>query len=68
MKLAEADVKERLRTVGRTIESVPGLKEIFEEDSVAINPFSGVESEQQQHKFYREHFHLVVSLYSPIRL
>ena len=25
-----------------------------------MNPSSGTETEQKQHKFYREHFHIVV--------
>ena len=62
IQLAELEVRLRLAAVGTAIEAVSGLKEIFQEDSLAMNPFRGIEGELQQHKFYQEHFHLVVSL------
>ena len=40
---------------------MPGLKEIFEQDSLAMNPFNGLENEKQQSKFCKENFKLVVS-------
>ena len=58
---AGREVEERLRAVGTNIMAVQGLKEIFEEDSLPMNPFSGLENEQQQSKFYKDNFKLVVS-------
>ena len=46
--------------MGTSIEAIPQLKEIIKDDNLAMNPFGGIETEQKQHKFYREHFHLVV--------
>lgn len=61
LQFAEKEIDQRLRAFGTSIEAVPGLKEIFEEDSLAMNPFSGLENERQQSKFYKENFKVVVS-------
>lgn len=55
-----SEVKERLAAVGQAIEDIPGLKEVFDVDGSAMNPFKGIETEQQQHKFYQNNFNLVV--------
>lgn len=62
IEIAKSEVKEKLNAAGHTVEDIPGLKEIFEEDSVVMNPLRGMETEQQQHKFYQTYFNLVVCL------
>ena len=61
LELAESKIDERLRAYGTSIGEVPGLKEIFQPDSLVMNPFNGLEREKQQSKFYKENFKLVVS-------
>ena len=68
VEVVMSEVKERLATVGQAIEDIPGLKEIFDEDSSAMNPFKGIETEQQQHKFYQNNFNLVVCYLSLFNL
>ncbi len=62
LEFAESKIDEKLRACGTSTEAVSGLKEIFEQDSLAMNPFNGLENEKQQSKFYKENFKLVVSL------
>ena len=68
VEVVMSEVKERLAAVGQAIEDIPGLKEIFDEDSSAMNPFKGIETEQQQHKFYQNNFNLVVCYLSLFNL
>lgn len=62
LQFTKFEVDEKLRAVGSSIEVVPGLKEIFDEESLPMNPFGGLEKEAQQNRFYKEKFNLVVSL------
>ena len=63
VQVAKMQVKERLAAVGQAIEDIPGLADIFEDNSPAMNPLQGIETEQQQHKCYPNHFNLVVCIY-----
>ena len=63
VQVAKMQVKERLAAVGQAIEDIPGLADIFEDNSPAMNPLQGIGTEQQQHKFYQNHFNLVVCIY-----
>jgi hypothetical protein len=63
LNVAKSEIKERLAAVGQAIEDIPGLQQIFEEDSSAMNPLHGIETEQKQHKYHLDHFNLVVSLF-----
>ena len=62
VEVVMSEVKERLAAVGQAIEDIPGLKEIFDEDSSAMNPFKGIETEQQNN------FNLVVCYLSLFNL
>ena len=62
LQFVEKEIDRKLRAAGTSIQEVPGLKQIFEEDSLPMNPFNGLENEKQQSKFYKENFNLVVSL------
>ena len=61
LNVAKAEIKERLAAVGQAIEDIPGLEQIFDEDSSAMNPLRGIETEQKQHKYSLDQFNLVVS-------
>lgn len=63
VQVAKTQVKERLAAVGQAIEDIPGLADIFEDNSPAMNPLQGIETEQQQYKFYQNHFNVVVCIY-----
>lgn len=54
-------VKNRLSASGLDIEAIPGLNEIFNDDSTVRSPFNGLENERQQHQFYLDNLGLVVS-------
>lgn len=62
IQIVEAEVREKLRGSGIEFDGVPGLNEIFNEESLAMNPFNGIQKEAKQYKFYKEHFNLVVRL------
>ena len=62
-KLLRCRSKRDLAAVGQAIEDIPGLADIFEDNSPAMNPLQGIGTEQQQHKFYQNHFNLVVCIY-----
>lgn len=63
LNVAKSEIKERLAAVGQAIEDIPGLQQIFDEDSSAMNPLRGIETEQKQHQYNLNHFNLVVSLF-----
>lgn len=63
LNVAKSEIKERLAAVGQAIEDIPGLQQIFDEDSSAMNPLRGIETEQKQHKYNLNHFNVVVSLF-----
>ena len=41
--------------------NVPGLKQIFEENNFATNPFNELETEAQQIAYYKDKFNLKVT-------
>lgn len=51
----------RLDTAGINFNAVPGLPELFQEDSLAMNSFSGLRDEAQQCQYFKDHVNLVVS-------
>ena len=51
----------RLDSAGIDFSSVPGLPELFQEDSLAMNHFSGIVNEEQQNNYFKDHLNLVVS-------
>lgn len=50
-----------LNASGVDFQAIPGLKDLFDNDSSACNPFHGLENERQQHKYYLQNLGLVVS-------
>lgn len=52
-----------LNASGVDFQAIPGLKDLFGDDSSACNPFHGLENERQQHNYYLQNLSLVVSLY-----
>ena len=52
----------RLNTAGIQFSAVPGLRELFGESKLPMDPFSGINRESLQYGYYKEHFHLVVSI------
>ena len=61
MDVLKRGLMNRLDTAGIDFNAVPGLPELFQEDSLALNPFSGSREEAQQCQYYKDHFNLVVS-------
>ena len=59
--ILKAGLMNRLDTAGIDFNAVPGLPELFKEDSLARNPFSGLLNEHQQNNYFKDHFNLVVS-------
>lgn len=59
--LLKRGLMNRLDTAGIDFNTVPGLPELFQENSLAMNPFSGLREEAQQCQYYKDHFNLVVS-------
>ncbi|XP_028410460.1 uncharacterized protein LOC114533073 [Dendronephthya gigantea] len=59
LNIAMSEIKERLAAVGQAIEDIPGLQQIFDQDSSAMNPLRGIETEQKQHQYNLNHFNLV---------
>ena len=62
IKMIKSGLMNRLDTAGKDFSAVPGLLELFQEDSLALNPFSGLTDEQQQNKYFKEKLNLVVSI------
>lgn len=56
-------VCEVLAKAGIPLSSVSGLEALFKEDGENGRPFLGLETQYQQLKYYRTHFHFVVSAY-----
>ncbi|XP_028409272.1 uncharacterized protein LOC114531867 [Dendronephthya gigantea] len=57
--MIKTGVDNSLKAVGVDMSTVPGLNELFNEDSLANNPFKGIATESEQCQYYREHFKLV---------
>ncbi|XP_068707636.1 uncharacterized protein [Montipora foliosa] len=49
----------RLNTAGIQFSAVPGLRQLFGESNLSMDPFSGINRESLQYGYYKEHFHLV---------
>ena len=54
-------VMELLKSAGVSMERVPGLQELFAEDSDFCKPFKNLDTHYKQLAFSRAHFNLVVS-------
>ena len=61
MEILKSGLINRLDTAGIDFRAVPGLTELFKEDSLAMNPFSGLNGEKQQNEYFKDHLNLVVS-------
>ena len=60
--ILKAGLMNRLDMAGIDFNAISGLPELFQEDSLAKNPFSGMLDEQfKQNNYFRDHFNLVVS-------
>lgn len=66
VSILKAGVATSLEQAGADFRTIPGLSELFSEESVANNPFGGIATESEQCQYYREHFNLVVSIKSVI--
>lgn len=51
----------RLDTARIDFTAVPGLSELFQEDSLALNLFSCLRNENEETKYFKGHLNLVVS-------
>ena len=58
------EIKDNFNAAGIDFDSIPGLGELFDEESIAMNPFQNIEKEPQQYKYYKDNIGLVVS-YTP---
>ena len=54
-------VNQVLTEVGVNLASVPGLEVIFDPEGKFGHPFSGLETQHRQMKYYKQHLGLVVS-------
>ena len=61
VEIVKSALKDRLKNVGLEMENIPGVTDLFEEDSVIRKPFLHLASETSQTSYYRENFGLVVS-------
>lgn len=61
VEILKSGLMNRLDSAGIDFSAVPGLPELFQEDSLALNPFSGLRNENEQHNYFKDHFNLVVS-------
>ncbi|KAG1681703.1 hypothetical protein GQR58_011697 [Nymphon striatum] len=52
-------LKNSLHSAGIDFSRVPGLKELFDESTLSMNPFSGIDKESLQYRYYKEHLNLV---------
>ena len=64
MEVLKFGLAARLDTAGIDFNAVPGIAELFHEDSITMNPFSGLTNENQQHQYYKNNLNLVVSTIS----
>jgi hypothetical protein len=63
IELLKMGVANRLDSAGIRFDAVPGLEDLFKDDSPVNNPFSGLQGKRKQTNYYRENFGLVVSVY-----
>jgi hypothetical protein len=61
MEVLKSRLTAQLDTAGIDFNAVPGIAELFHEDSITMNPFSGLANENQQHQYYKDNLSLVVS-------
>lgn len=61
MEILKSGLMNRLETAGIDFGAVPGLRERFQEDSLAMNPFSFLKDEHQQNQYFNDHMNLVAS-------
>ncbi len=61
MDVLKSRLTAQLDTAGIDFNAVPGIAELFHEDSITMNPFSGLANENQQHQYYKDNLNLVVS-------
>ena len=61
VELLKSGLMNRLDTAGIDFSAVPGPPELFQEDSLALNPFPGLRNENEQTKYFKDHLNLVVS-------
>ena len=54
-----------LQNAGIDLQTVPGLGDLFDENNQISHPFTGIDKEPLQHKYYKENFNLVVSIFQP---
>ena len=64
MEVLKFGLAARLDTAGIDFNAVPGIAELFHEDSITMNPFSGLTNKNQQHQYYKNNLNLVVSTIS----
>lgn len=64
MEILKAGLMNRLDTAGIDFNAVPGLPGLFKEDILAMNPFSGIRKENEQHKYYKDNLGLLVGFTS----
>ena len=62
LNMLKSGLISRLNTAGIQFSAVPGLRELFGESNLPMDPFSGINRESLQYGYYKEHFHLVVSI------
>lgn len=60
LSLLCSEVSKKLGEAGVEIASIPGLNDLFDVDGVFGCPFSGLETQHQQHKYFVTHFNFVV--------
>ena len=61
VEMLKSGLMNRLDTAGIDFTAVPGLPELFQEDSLAMNPSFGLRNENEQTKYFKDHLNLVVS-------
>ena len=54
-------VIQKIRSAGLDPDTVPGLSEVFDPNSLYGKPFQGLETQYLQQKYFRENFSMVVS-------
>ena len=61
VEILKSVLMNRLDSAGKDFSAVPGLPEHFQDDSLALNPFSGLAKRNGKNEFFKDHSNLVVS-------
>ena len=68
VKALKSGLQNCLDNAGLNFDAVPGLSQLFEEENPISNPFEHVSTQYKQTAYFKNHFGLVVSVNSLVRI